>query len=139
MGCHESYLLRMQGVDSWEHRLQPLQPPTQSMVDGEPISDPRVVSSIGALLLDLVESCSPLRIRMLPWVSPTYLDRGGFRVRDTYLERGRSAPRNIVHDNLGVVVFEDAQKTGQVGVAAGLARKVQTAVAPSAPRCVCRT
>jgi hypothetical protein len=54
-------------MDSREQGFRPLQPPTEVMVDSKAISDASFVLPFGPLLLDLIKSCPPLRIRVLYW------------------------------------------------------------------------
>lgn len=63
------HFLSMQSVDGWDHGFRPLQLPAESMVDGKTISSASIVITFRPLLLDLVESGPPLRIRMLDRVS----------------------------------------------------------------------
>jgi hypothetical protein len=49
----------------WKQGFCPLQSPVKRVVDRKPVSDAPLVLAVRALLLDVVESRPPLRIRML--------------------------------------------------------------------------
>ena len=96
----------MQGMDGWKQRFRPFQPPPESVVDCEAVSDAVVILRIGTPLLDLVELFPPLRIWML--------------------EGCCSSPGCLVYDDFRIVVLKDAQQTSQVGIRSRLPGEVQT-------------
>jgi hypothetical protein len=98
------------------------------MVDSEAISDASFVLAFRALLLDFVESCPPLRIRVL--YSGSALERPGAQLRHAYLEGCRPSFCDVTHNDLWVVILEHTEKARQVGVAARLPGQVESVVGP---------
>jgi hypothetical protein len=56
-------------MDSWKQGFAPLQPPAKQMVYSETIPDAPLDLALRLLVLDLVELCPPLRVRVLLCVS----------------------------------------------------------------------
>lgn len=119
------HLLSMQGVDRWEHGFRPLQPPAESMVDSKAIPSGPIIIAFRPLLLDLVESGAPLRIRVLELVNSGYTKRHS---SERYLEGCRSPLGDVAHNDFRVVVLEDAQQTSQIGVSPRLPREAESVV-----------
>lgn len=74
-------------------------------------------------LLNLVQSCSPLQVRMLDCMLKMLIRSGNYQI---YLE-GRCLPSNCFSNNdLGIVVFEHSQETNQARVVSGLPRETES-------------
>lgn len=88
------------------------------MVYSETVPDASVILALRLLVLDLVEFCPPLRVRVLLWVSG---GRGWRHTRRRYFEGCGPPLCDVSHNDFRVVILEYPQQAGQVVVAARLA------------------